>query len=169
VGRNKGSEAGMFKFIGKLLGHETPLWLSILAFTVTGLIAWFGPRFSADDARANDHRLTQVRALIDSMNDFQVYSAAYATEMLASKAAAPNSQGKLLENINLQVSKIRALESRLSPDEKQLVIVYRSQLLKVSESVNSSKDIVSMKNYWASVAVLTDSKRKLLDKLQRES
>ncbi|RWG12332.1 MAG: hypothetical protein EOQ55_27135 [Mesorhizobium sp.] len=144
---------------------ETPRWVLAGSAVLTILASAWVSYQAGEHSRHNAERSAQIQALLDSTREFQVYASAFSTEMFADRAVTTPTRSKLIENLNDQFSRLRAAEPIIPPDAKPDAEAYKQKILTMTDAVNNTVDLMSMKNFWTAAGDLTDARKKLNAKL----
>ncbi|CDX45682.1 hypothetical protein [Mesorhizobium sp. ORS 3428] len=104
---------------------DSPRWVSAGSAVLTILGSGWISYQAGEHSGHNAERSAQIQALLDSTREFQVYAAAFSTEMFADRTVSTPTRSKLIKNLNDQFSSIRATEPLIPADAKKDVEAFR--------------------------------------------
>ncbi|TPL51615.1 hypothetical protein [Mesorhizobium sp. B2-4-6] len=145
---------------------ETPRWVLALS-TVSMALATLAGTYGVESMLwSRQQRAAEVNALIDSTREFQVYAAAFSTEMFSDKAVSTATRSKLIENLNDQFARTKTLPVKVAKVAEKELADYQSKILSMNAIVQKTDDLMSMKDFWTAASNLTASRKTLDLKLQ---
>lgn len=112
-------------------------------------------------SRDSTARKQEISALIDSSLQFQVFAAAFATEMFQDKTVSAATRSRLIENLNNQFAQARNVQGIVPQDMQSDLENYRRKTLHMIDVANRTNDVMAMKDFYSAASNLTVAKNKL--------
>jgi len=146
---------------------DTPRWMMLLGALATVLMTTLISMHLQNASRIDEHRAENIRVLVDSMTQFQVFASAFASEMVENGNVAQSTKEKLVENLNDQYARLRTIEKIVNPDKVPALKEYRQAIVAMSETVSQTKDVKSMRLFWTKASDLLVARNSLNSQLQK--
>lgn len=147
---------------------ETPRWMIIAGFVGSSLLTVGLNTCSSiiveSHKRTDTARSEQARALTDTMIQFQTFASAFSAEMFKDKKPSQETKTNILKNLNEQMSRARAVEAFMP--EKQTIRQYMAAVANMSNVVEDTNDVQSMKQFWSAASTLLMERNKVTLSLQ---
>lgn len=140
---------------------ETPRWVLALGGAFAVILPLVGNYWMTNDARVADRRAQEVQLLSDSMVEFQTFAAAFAAEMMEERTVAATTRTRLLENLNEQYARVRALEAEIAEAGLAQTTEYRSRIQAMIDTVHKTTDFMSLREFWSAASDLTAARNRL--------
>ncbi|MCI4680119.1 hypothetical protein K9U39_06940 [Rhodoblastus acidophilus] len=145
---------------------QTPRWHTYVV-TLLGMVATFWMTQITDGwKRADDYRVQQLRALSDSMTQFQVHASAYAMELMDTKQVPVDAKRALLANLNEQYARARAVKPLVGDAQKKALDSYCEAILNMQNAIDATNDVVTLGRFWTAASKLLVTRNKVNDSLR---
>jgi hypothetical protein len=149
------------------LASETPRWFVIVGFMVSlGLSFLISDVLNQRNVTA-EQRSEQIRSFLDSMVQFQVFSAAFATELVDQGTATTETRARLAQNLNDQYARLRIISQILPDSSRDAATAYGQRIIEMNDIVSKTKQFGDMKDYWSAASNLTVARNRLNTELQK--
>ena len=148
-----------------LFETDTPRWILILGSIVTMIasftLSYYSSVLSLDDARQKDRHAQQVAALEDSMVQFHAFAASFATEMNEKGHVTLQTKQRLIQNLNTQFSRLKAVKGKLSQEQLALADNYEEKITAMIMVSNRVTTRPTMSDFWSAASDLLIARNRL--------
>lgn len=149
------------------ISTKTPRWSVVVGFMAAFALSFCSASYLQNKDRVYNNRAEQIRSLVDSMVEFQVFTTSFAYEMISDKKVKEETKKNLILNLNNQYAQLRLIKENIPKDSLPIADIYQKKILYMIEVVQKTKDMQSMKEFWSSVNDLIHARNNLNTELQK--
>jgi len=139
-------------------------WL-VVGFVLTCLISTVISYGLQSVTRKDDHRVLNAQLFLDSMAQFNAYSAAFANEVMDKGQATAETRTNLIKNLNDQFARIRNLEKTSDLASLPSLKAYKQEIVNLNTLIEKTNS-ENLGAYWTQVSRLLSKRYDLSAELQ---
>lgn len=145
--------------------NDTPRWFIALSFVLSTVVSIGVGKWTDGTKRVDDNRTQQIKALQDSMVQFQIFVSALSSEMFDKNKVSEATKNDLIKNLNEQFARSRMIEGVIPNDERIYVSDYRYAITKMIDATRQIGTLGEMSEFWSTASKLLVARNRINAKL----